>query len=89
VEEHTSEYSEEELAILTVMPGLTDFSSIRFARLDLALGATDAHQVYLESIRAEKNALRLRYVRERSFKTDMRILVMTVVAIVNPGWARL
>lgn len=89
VEEHTTEYSEEERAILSVLPGVTDFSSIRFARLDLALGATNAHQVYLDRVRAEKNALRLRYVRERCFRVDLKILVMTAVAIVRPEWARL
>ncbi len=89
VEEHTSEYSEEEQAILGVLPGITDFSSIRFARLDLALGTTNAHQVYLDGVRAEKNALRLRYVRERCFRIDLKILLMTAVVIVRPQWARL
>jgi lipopolysaccharide/colanic/teichoic acid biosynthesis glycosyltransferase len=88
VEEHTSEYTEEEQLILSVLPGITDLSSIRFARLDLALGAENAHQVYLDRIRGEKNALRLKYVRERSFSLDLRILWMTAVAIVRPERAR-
>ncbi len=89
VEEHTLVYSEEEQAILSVLPGITDFSSIHFARLDLVLGATSAHQVYLDGVRAEKNALRLRYVRQRCFRVDLKILLMTAVAIVRPGWARI
>lgn len=89
VEEHTTEYSEEERRILSVLPGVTDYSSIRFARLDVALGAVNAHEVYLNGVRAEKNALRLRYVRERCFRVDLRILLMTAVAIARPEWARI
>jgi len=37
VEEHTSAYNDEEKLILSVMPGITDYSSIRFVRLMTAL----------------------------------------------------
>ena len=63
VEEHTNEYSQEERLILSVRPGITDYSSIRFISLDEVLGSDNPHQVYLSSVRAEKNMLRLKYVR--------------------------
>jgi len=83
VEEHTREYSEEEKLILTVRPGLTDYSSIRFISLDEVLGSEDPHQVYLSGVRAEKNRLRLKYVRERSFSTDLKIIGLTFVTLVQ------
>lgn len=77
VPEHTNAYDAEERAILTVPPGITDFSSIHFASLDEVLGTENPHEVYVKRVRAEKNQLRLRYVRERSFLVDLHILVGT------------
>jgi lipopolysaccharide/colanic/teichoic acid biosynthesis glycosyltransferase len=77
VEEHTSCYSEEEKGILSVKPGITDFSSIRFVNLNQLLGTENANQVFIEKYRAEKNRLRLEYVRKQSFASDMRILAHT------------
>ena len=81
VEEHTREYDQEALQILTVRPGITDYSSIHFFDLAAALGAEDPHQVYLTRVRGEKNALRLEYVRRRSFAEDIRILWLTALVL--------
>lgn len=89
VEEHTGAYSDEELAILSVLPGITDYSSVHFSRLDRVLGADNAHEVYLSLIRAEKNALRLQYVREQSFVVDLRILCLTILTLVRPASVRI
>jgi lipopolysaccharide/colanic/teichoic acid biosynthesis glycosyltransferase len=83
VAEHTDEYTAEEMAILDVPPGITDFSSIHFASLDRVLGTDNPHEVYVTRVRAEKNALRLRYVRERSFGVDLRILAATIGVVVR------
>jgi lipopolysaccharide/colanic/teichoic acid biosynthesis glycosyltransferase len=84
VEEHTSAYTAEEQAILSVRPGITDLASIRFVRLTEELGTEDPHSTYVNRLRAEKNALRLRYVRERSFVGDLRILCRTLWVIMAP-----
>lgn len=78
VEEHTSVYTDEEMAILSVPPGITDFSSVRFINLNKMLGSEDPNRAFIEKYRDEKNRLRLEYVRRRSFLTDMRILVATI-----------
>lgn len=81
VEEHTREYSEEEQLILSVQPGITDYSSIRFVNLAEVLGAEDPHQVFITRIRAEKNRLRMAYVQNRSFREDLRIIARTLEVI--------
>lgn len=88
VEEHTSAYNEEEKAILTVLPGITDYSSIRFVNLGKVLGSENAHQVFLTRYRSEKNQLRLKYVRNRSFREDMRILLLTLLTLVRVALGR-
>ena len=83
VEEHTNEYDEEEKIILTVMPGITDYSSIRFVSLDKVLGSESPHDVYITTIRSQKNRLRIRYVQSQSFKEDMKIIFQTIVVILK------
>jgi lipopolysaccharide/colanic/teichoic acid biosynthesis glycosyltransferase len=85
VEEHTREYSSDEQEILTVMPGITDYASLRFFHLDEAVGSENAHDVYVTRVRAEKNRLRLEYVRRRSFREDLRIIARTMLGLI---WAR-
>lgn len=79
VEEHTSVYTDAEKIILTVHPGITDFSSIRFINLNELLGSEDANKVFKEKYRDEKNKLRIKYVEERSFSVDMKIIFMTLI----------
>ena len=81
VEEHTSVYSAEEQLILTAIPGITDLSSMRFVRLGELLGTEDPNKVFIERYRAEKNRLRLEYVRTRSFWLDLKIIFLTLWAI--------
>ena len=85
VEEHTSTYSAEEQLILTAIPGITDFSSMRFVRLGELLGTEDPDKVFIERYRAEKNRLRLEYVRTRSFWLDLKIIFLTLWAISGRG----
>ena len=83
VEEHVREYNEREREILTVLPGITDYSSVRFFDLAESLGEQDPHRVYLTSVRAQKNLLRLEYVHRRSFREDLRILGITAWKLVK------
>jgi lipopolysaccharide/colanic/teichoic acid biosynthesis glycosyltransferase len=77
VEEHTSEYAGDELAILSVCPGITDFASVRFVDMASELGTVDPHGEYVTRVRHEKNQLRLKYVRTRSFAVDLQIVALT------------
>jgi lipopolysaccharide/colanic/teichoic acid biosynthesis glycosyltransferase len=88
VEEHTREYNEEEKLILTVLPGITDYSSIRFVNLGKVLGSKRAHEVFVTQYRSEKNQLRLKYVRNRSFGEDMRIIALTLLTLVRVAVGR-
>jgi lipopolysaccharide/colanic/teichoic acid biosynthesis glycosyltransferase len=81
VEEHTSEYSAEERVILSVTPGITDYSSIRFINLNQLLGSEDPNRVFIEKYRSEKNRLRIQYVRTQSLVTDLKILFTTLSRI--------
>ena len=79
VEEHTSEYSEEEKIILSVLPGITDYASIHFYNLNELVGSEDPRRTFVEKYRAEKNRLRVFYVQNKSFSTDMFLIYKTFV----------
>lgn len=70
--------------VLSVPPGITDWASIEFKEENAILGdAVDAERAYIEEILPVKLGYYVRYVRERSFMMDMRIIFATVVAVVR------
>ena len=77
------QYTEEERELLTVVPGLIDYASMKFHNEEEILrGSADPHRTYLEKVRPEKIRLGLQYVRTRSFRGDMRILLQGAMTLV-------
>jgi len=86
VRHYTDQFTEEEQAILSVRPGITDWASIWNADEGALLAGTEnPEQVYAMQIRPTKLRLQMKYVRERSFLTDVKILFLTALAVVRPG----
>lgn len=82
VKHYTDMYTEEEKAILTMRPGITDWASLWNSDEGAMLaGSSDPEKDYLEKIRPEKIRLQLKYVRERSFWMDLKILWLTFISI--------
>ena len=86
VKYYTDMYSEAEKAILSIKPGITDWASIWNADEGAVLaGAEDPEKAYETLIRPTKLKLQMKYVQERSFWVDIRILCLTVLAVIRPG----
>ena len=77
-------YEEDEMRILSVRPGITDYASIEFADLGSTLAGGDPDKLYFEKVWKPKMALRLKYVDERSFIGDLKIILLTLKAAVAP-----
>jgi len=85
VKHYTDMFLAEEMAILSVRPGITDWASIWNADEGAVLaGAADPDLAYQKLIRPMKLKLQLKYVRERSFWVDLKIIFLTLLAIVQP-----
>lgn len=70
--------------ILSVPPGITDWASIEYKKEnDLLRNAANAEHVYIEEILPVKLDYYVRYVRERCFRTDLRIIFTTLIAIMR------
>jgi lipopolysaccharide/colanic/teichoic acid biosynthesis glycosyltransferase len=82
LQRYTSLYSGDELLILSVRPGITDYASIEFARLGEVLGNEAPDQVYEEQVRPRKNALRVKYVKEQTYWGDIVIIFRTLAKVV-------
>jgi lipopolysaccharide/colanic/teichoic acid biosynthesis glycosyltransferase len=80
---YTDKYDDRERVILSVRPGITDLSSIRFSSLDEIVGAEDADRVFEEKVLPEKNRLRILYVETQSLLGDFRIMFMTACCVLR------
>jgi len=72
-------FTEEERTILSLRPGITDWASLWNPDEGATLaGSPDPEKTYMEKIRPEKIRLQLKYVRERSFWADLKIILLTL-----------
>lgn len=70
--------------VLSVSPGITDWASIYYKEENSLLSrATNPEQSYLDTILPAKLKYNLRYVTERSFWNDIRIIFTTLFLLVR------
>lgn len=85
--QYVSMYTEEELQILQVRPGITDYSSIEFINLDEIVGGENADEMYEKYVLKKKNELRVKYAQTVSLKTDAKLLFLTVWKVIEKAFA--
>lgn len=72
----------EKKAIFSIRPGITDFSSLwNFHEGEVLKGSPDPEKTYQEKIRPEKIRLQIKYIRERNFWLDLKIILRTILKI--------
>lgn len=82
VEYYVNMFTEEEKAILSVKPGITDWASLWNSDEGALLAESeDPDKTYFEEIRPEKIRLQLKYVNNHNFWIDIKIIFLTIIAI--------
>lgn len=82
VRKYVDLYTPEQLRVLSVRPGLTDYASIRYVNENALLAASaDPEETYIHEIMPDKLSLNLKYVDERSLWVDCKIMMQTIAAI--------
>ena len=77
-------FTEEEKDILSVKPGITDWASLWNPDEGAILaGSPDPEKTYMEKIRPTKIRLQLKYVKERSFWVDLKIIALTILTVIT------
>jgi lipopolysaccharide/colanic/teichoic acid biosynthesis glycosyltransferase len=84
VKNETDLYTAEERRLLSVKPGITDFSSIVFSdEGEILADSEDPDLDYNQLIRPWKSRLGLVYVEHQSLLIDVKLVVLTVISIIN------
>jgi len=84
VRKYVEMYTPEQMRVLSVRPGLTDYASIRYVNENALLAASDnPEETYIHEIMPDKLALNLQYIDEQSIWVDCKIMWQTVMAIIR------
>lgn len=80
-------YTEEQLRVLTVRPGITSPTSLAFRNEEAMLAEGGGVSAYAQDVMPRKLAMDLDYVEHRSFAGDVAILARTLGHALS-GWKR-
>ncbi len=77
-------YTPYQRQVLLVRPGITDYASIAYRNEnDLLAEADDPERCYVEKIMPDKIELNMRYLREISPATDLKLILKTIAAVIG------
>ncbi len=86
VPKYVALYSTDQKRVLEVKPGLTDYASIEYLDESTLLGKSDDPEAtYIQEIMPSKLKLNLRYIDEMGMFTDVKLIVRTLLKIVELG----
>jgi lipopolysaccharide/colanic/teichoic acid biosynthesis glycosyltransferase len=83
VERYVEMFHSQYAVILQERPGITDPASLAFRREDQIFSADRMEQQYVEDILPAKIKLSLDYQGHRSFLTDARVVLKTILGLMN------
>lgn len=78
VRKYVNLYNENQKKVLDVKPGLTDYASLEYINENEILGkAENPEKLYIEEIMPAKLKLNLKYISEKGFITNLKIILKT------------
>jgi lipopolysaccharide/colanic/teichoic acid biosynthesis glycosyltransferase len=84
VKKYVDLYDKEQLRVLSVRPGLTDYASIEYVNENEILAKyPDPEKAYIEIIMPPKLELNLKYIKEMSLLVDLKIIFRTIEKVFN------
>ncbi len=82
VQKYVDLYTVEQLAVLSVRPGITDPASIKYRNENELLGkADDPEEYYIRVVMQDKLKCNLEYIENQSFFNDIKIIWSTIRAV--------
>lgn len=84
VRKYVNYYNKEQMKVLSVRPGLTDYASIAYINEnDILALIDDPEKKYIEEIMPHKITLNMQYIENLSIKEDIRIIFITLRKIMG------
>ena len=84
VRKYVEMYNQEQLKILTVTPGITDYASIEYINEDEILGkSSDPEKTYIEEIMPQKIKYNMKYINNKTVIEYFKIIFLTIIKIIK------
>ena len=84
VRKYVDLYTEEQMRVLDVLPGLTDYASIEYVNENSLLEQSDSpEQTYINKIMPAKLQLNFKYIAHQSLLVDLKIIAKTAQQILK------
>jgi lipopolysaccharide/colanic/teichoic acid biosynthesis glycosyltransferase len=84
VKKYVNLYSNEQMRVLSVRPGLTDYASLKYIDENKILNSyPDPEKAYVEIIMPAKLKLNLQYIEDKNLINDLGIIFQTLVRIIR------
>ena len=82
VRKYVELYNVEQMKVLSVRPGITDFASLKYFNENEVLGkSTNPEKTYIEEVMVEKLAINMEYINNPSLFTDLKVITKTIFRI--------
>jgi lipopolysaccharide/colanic/teichoic acid biosynthesis glycosyltransferase len=82
VKKYVDMYSKEQMRVLMMKPGITDYASLEyFNENDLLAKSSDPEKTYIEEVMPVKLELNMKYIKEAGVWTDTKIILRTIARI--------
>jgi lipopolysaccharide/colanic/teichoic acid biosynthesis glycosyltransferase len=79
VKKYVDQYSEEQLKVLQVRPGLTDYASLEyFNENELLSKSPNPEETYIKEVMPAKFNLNFKYIENQGFFTDLKLIFRTI-----------
>jgi lipopolysaccharide/colanic/teichoic acid biosynthesis glycosyltransferase len=84
VRKYINLYTSDQLKVLSVKPGITDYASIEYSNEnELLAQSANPEKTYIEEVLPAKLKLNQKYLNEQGFLTDLKIIFHTIGKIVS------
>ena len=84
VRKYVDLYTKEQMNVLSVKPGITDFASLEYINEnDLLAKSSNPEQTYIKEIMPTKLFLNAKYIEQQSLLVDFKIILNTILKIVK------
>jgi lipopolysaccharide/colanic/teichoic acid biosynthesis glycosyltransferase len=83
VQKYVNYYSKQDLTVLSVRPGITDYASLKFIKEnELLLLSSNPEETYIKEILPQKLILNRQYIMNHSLWIDVKIICKTIAKII-------
>ena len=84
VKEYVDLYTKEQLKVLSVKPGITDYASLEYFNENEILGKSEnPQQTYIDEVMPEKLKLNQKYIQHPTLVHDLKIMWLTFLKIIK------